>query len=147
MLPITKTVVAISPQSVTNAATVTGNIDTLGYDFAEINFILNGGNAATNNPSVLKVSESDDTVVTNFADVTGLVGDTGFTIPNIGTDTATSVVVKMRVGTQDRKRYLKATISPITTEIVGVVANLGRAQDAPVTTTEDSNVAVIVDLG
>lgn len=145
MLPISKTVVAITAQSVTNAATVTGNIDRLGYDYCELDVLLAGGNAATNNPSVLKVSESDDTVVTNFADVTGLVGDTGFTIPNIGTDTEASTVVKMRLDLKKRKRYLKVTISPITTEVLCAVAQLGRGYEAPVSTT-DAGVATVVEL-
>lgn len=145
MLPISKTVVAITAQSVTNAATVTGNIDRLGYDYCELDVLLAGGNAATNNPSVLKVSESDDTVVTNFADVTGLVGDTGFTIPNIGTDTAASTVVKMRLDLKKRKRYLKVSISPLTTELLCAIAQLGKAYEAPVSTT-DAGVAVLVEL-
>ncbi|GMQ95825.1 MAG: hypothetical protein BMS9Abin14_286 [Gammaproteobacteria bacterium] len=145
MLPISKTVVAITGQSVTNAATVTGNIDRLGFNYCELDVLLAGGDAATNNPSVLKVSESDDTVVSNFADVTGLVGDTGFTIPNIGTDTAASTVVKFRLDLKKRKRYLKVTISPITTEILAAVAQLHKWEKAPVSTT-DAGVATVVDL-
>jgi hypothetical protein len=145
MLPISKTVVAITAQSVTAAATVTGNIDRLGYDYCELDVLLAGGTGATNNPSVLKVGESDDTVVTNFADVTGLVGDTGFTIPNIATDTALSIVVKMRLDLKKRKRYLKVTISPLTTHILCAVAQLHKWAKAPVSTT-DAGVATVVDL-
>ena len=72
----TKQVIAINQASTTNAATATGNVDTLGYDFCAIDVITTTSNAVTNNPSVLKISESDDTVVTNFADVSGAVGDT-----------------------------------------------------------------------
>lgn len=135
MLPITKTIVAVTPQSVTNAATAAGNIDRIGFDFAEVDFILGGGNAATNNPSVLKLAENDNTVVSSFADITEAVGDTAFTIPDIGTDTAASTVVKMRVDLRGRKRYLRASVSPITTQVLAVVATLSRGDETPATAT------------
>ncbi len=145
MLPISKTVVAITAQSVTNAATVTGNIDRIGFNYCELDVLLAGGNSATNNPSVLNIGESDDTVVTNFANITGLVGDTGFTIPDIGTDTAATTVVKFRLDLKKRKRFLRVTISPITTELLSAVAQLHKWEKAPVGTT-DAGVATVVDL-
>lgn len=142
MLPISKSVVAITPQSVTNAATVTGNIDRLGFDWAEVDFIIGGAGAATNNPSVLKLAESDDTVVTNFVDITESVGDTAFTIPDITAVTTTSTVVKMRVDLRGRKRYLKASVSPITTNVIAVTASLFRGDESP-SATADAGATVV----
>jgi hypothetical protein len=128
-----KQVIAIGMTSVTNAATATGNIDTLGYDFATIDVITTTSNNATNNPSVLKISESDDTVVTNFADVSGLVGDTDFTIPNSAT--SGNWGVKFNIDLRPRKRYLRVTLSPLTTQTVTAIANLARGDEAPVDAT------------
>lgn len=128
----TKQVIAINQTAATNAATATGNIDTLGFDFATIDLIATTSNAATNNPSVLKISESDDTVVTNFADVSGAVGDTDFVIANSAT--SGNWGVKWNIDCRARKRYLRVTVSPLTTQTFTAIANLSKG-DAPVTTT------------
>ena len=78
--PQSKQVIAISQASTTNAATASGNIDTLGYDFVTIDVIASTSNDTTNNFSVLKLSESDTTDATNFSNISGFVGDTDFTI-------------------------------------------------------------------
>ncbi len=142
MLPTPKTV-AVFSASTTNAATASGNIDTRGYSYAVIELIESASNAATNNCSVLKVSESDDTVVTNFANVSGLVGDTDFTIPNSVTS-GVQVVAQMRVDLRGRKRYLKLSASPVTTQVLTGVAHLHRGEEAPVDAT-DANVGVLVE--
>lgn len=129
MLPTPKSVCAFSA-STTNGATASGNIDTKGFDFAVINVIETASNAATNNCSVLKVAESDDTVVTNFANVSGLVGDTDFTIPASVTS-GVQVVAQMRVDLRGRKRYLKVSASPVTTQVLTCVAELHRGDECP----------------
>jgi len=145
MNPVRKTVLAINQLSVTNAGTASGNIDTLGYDFVEIDVIATSSNAATNNPSVLKLSESDDTVVTNFANVSGAVGDTDFTIPNAYTNTASDFKVKFSVDCRPRKRYLKVSISPVTTQSFTAIANLHKGDEGPDSAT-DAGVNVLVEL-
>jgi len=145
MNPVRKTVLAINQLSVTNAGTASGNIDTLGYDFVEIDVIATSSNAATNNPSVLKLSESDDTVVTNFANVSGAVGDTDFTIPDAYTSTASDFKVKFSVDCRPRKRYLKVSISPVTTQSFTAIANLHRGDESPDSAT-DAGVGVLVEL-
>ncbi len=142
MLPTPRSV-AIFSASTTNAATASGNVDCRGYDYAVIELIESASNAATNNCSVLKVSESNDTVVTNFANVSGLVGDTDFTIPNSVT-TGVQVVAQMRVDLRARKRYLKLSASPVTTQVLTGIAHLYRAEEAPVGTTS-ANVGVLVE--
>ena len=136
MNPLRKCVLAINQLSTTNGATASGNIDTLGYDFAEIDVSATSSNNVTNNPSVLKLSESDDTVVTNFADVSGFVGDTDFTIPNVYTNTASDWKVKFSVDCRPRKRYLKVSVTPITTQILTAIANLHKGDEGPTTASE-----------
>lgn len=142
MHPQLKTDVVITPASFTNGATASGNVDTMGADFVTIDVFMSTSNDVANNPSVLKISESDDTVVTNFADVTGLVGDTSFTIPN--SVTAGDWAVKFNIDTRGRKRYLKLTVSPVTTQVIAAVANLGRQSIAA--TAASGDMKAIVNL-
>lgn len=138
----TKQVIAISQASTTNAATASGNIDTLGYDFVTIDVIASTSNDTTNNFSVLKLSESDDTVVTNFANVSGFVGDTDFTIP--AAVTQGNWGMKFNVDCRARKRYLKVSVSPVTTQTITAIANLSKGDEAPVSTTS-ANVKALVE--
>lgn len=140
MFPQLKTDVVITPASYTNGATASGNVDTMGADFVTIDVFMSTSNDVTNNPSVLKISESDDTVVTNFADVTGLVGDTSFTIPN--SVTAGDWAVKFNIDTRGRKRYLKLSVTPLTTQVIAAVANLGRQSVAATAATGDMKAIV-----
>jgi hypothetical protein len=126
-----KSVVSILATGATNGETVTANIDTLGYNAASIDVILGTSNTASNNPSTLKLSESDDTVVTNFADITAFVGDGtgGFTIPTMST--AAENVSRFDVDLRGRKRYLRLTLSPVTTQAAIMAARLYRGTDTP----------------
>ncbi len=134
MQPQSKQIIAINQASTTNAATASGNIDTLGYDYVTIDVITTTSNVVSNNPSVLKLAESDDTVVTNFADVSGFVGDTDFTIPD--SVTSGDWGMKFNVDCRARKRYLKVSVSPLTTQVISAIANLHRADEAPITATK-----------
>ena len=135
MRAATKQVIAINNAVATNAATASGNIDTLGFDYVSIDVSTTTSNAATNNPSVLKISESDDTVVTNFADVTAFVGDGvgGWTVPNSVTTGVWGV--KLNIDLRARKRWLKVTVSPLTTQTISAVANLSLGDTTPVDAT------------
>lgn len=138
--------VVIKQEAATNGATLTSDaVDTKGYDYCT--FLVHGttSNSATNNPATLRVTESDDTVATNFAAIAALTGDgaSGFTIPNSPTATTTAPFAQLDVNLSGpRKRYLKVEVSPITTQTFSVIALLSRAEEAPVGTTEQ-NVAVI----
>lgn len=141
----TKQVVMIGQSSTTNAATASGNVDTKGYDFASIDVLMATSNVTSNNPTVLKLAESDDTVVTNFADISGFVGDTDFTIPDAET-VATNApnAFKFNVDLSGRKRYLKLSISPLTTQVITAIANLSKAEQSPVSAT-DANTKLLVE--
>lgn len=130
MRPQTKQVIVIDSASTTNAATATGNVDTLGFDFLSLDVKTGTSNAVTNNPSVLKLAESDDTVVSNFADITEFVGDGvgGFTIPNAVTQGGWGV--KFNVDLRKRKRFLKLSVSPVTTQIIDAIGNLSLGEES-----------------
>lgn len=135
MLPSTKTVVAINAAAPTNGETVTGQIDTLGYDFATIDIIATTANVVSNKPATVKLQELDTTVVSSFADISGAKGGTDFTIPNANT-AATAVVQNIysfNVDLRGRKRYIQVAYSPLTTQTVTAVAKLHRGEQAPIT--------------
>ena len=143
MNPLRKCVLAINQLSTTNGATTTGVIDTLGYDFAEIDVVATSSNNVTNNPSVLKLSESDD--ATTYTDVSGAVGDTDFTIPAVYTNTASDYKVKFSVDCRPRKRYLKVSVTPVTTQILTAIANLHKGDEGPNSAT-DASVDALVEI-
>jgi hypothetical protein len=132
-----KKTLPIFQASTTAAATASGNIDVLGFDYVTIDVLLPTADVVSNKPTVLKLSESDDTVVTNFTDITAFVGGGtgGFTIPNAIT-AATSITLPyatFNVDARARKRYLKLSVSPATTQVVNAVAQLTRAEQTPAT--------------
>ena len=143
MNPLRKCVLAINQLSTTNAATASGIIDTLGYDFAEIDVIATSSNDTTNNPSVLKIGEGDTTSA--FTNVSGAVGDTDFTIPNCYTNTASDFKVKFSVDCRARKRYLQVSVSPVTTQIITAIANLHKGDEGPDSAT-DAGVDALVEV-
>lgn len=141
MNPQLKQAIVINPASTTNGGTATGYVDTLGADFVTIDVITTTSNNVTNNPSVLKVTESDDTVVSNASAITGLTGDTDFTIPNAVTEGNWGV--KFNIDCRARKRYLHVSVSPVTTQTITAIANLGKMGEAPVNTATASVKALV----
>ena len=132
MMPLqnTATFVAIKPQSVTSGGTATGYVDCLNAADVAVDVILDSQSNTTSNPSVLKLSQSDITDATGFADITGFVGDAtdGFVIPAAGT---AATIVRLNVNARARKRYLKVTVSPDgATQILAATMTLGRVKDS-----------------
>lgn len=142
MLPAAKLILdsVTGSGSATNAGTFTSaNIDLLGVDFVTIDISATTQSASTQagSPSVLKIQESDTTVVSTFADVVGFRG---------GSATATNVdfvvavgktagvnAYKFNVDARGRKRYLNVVASPTTTQTFEVTANGFRAEQSPST--------------
>ena len=136
MVPLYKTVAAITPVSVTNGGTATGNaIDTLGYRYCTIHVFAGTADVVSNKPTVLKVQESATTDATNFADVSGLVGGTDFTVANSLTSLPNNYQIGIDLGVK-RKRYLRVLVSPATTQVIAGSAHLHRAEEAPITATK-----------
>jgi len=144
MFPQSKAVNFLQTTSVTNAGTATSlNLDCAGFDFVTIDVIQTTSNNTTNNPSVFKLQHSDTTDASNFSDISGLVGDTDWTIPTVGTDTNTIGTVKMNVDMRHKKRYVRLLISPVTTQSFTALANLHRGERIPVSAT-DAGVSALV---
>jgi hypothetical protein len=137
-----KQVIVISQASTTNAATATGTVDCSGYSFLTMDVIMATSNVVSNNPTVFKLEESDD--LTTYSAITALTGDGtgGWTIPNCVTSGDWGM--KFNVDLRGRKRYLKLSISPLTTQVITAIANLGHATESPDGTTQ-ANVKALVE--
>lgn len=152
MFPQTKAAVAINAVSATNGGTVTSSvIDTLGYDWATIDIWATTQSASTQagSPSVLKLQEADNTSATSFVDIVGARGASA-TATNVDFVVGIGVTsginnYKFNVDTRGRKRYLSVVVSPTTSQTFYAVANLGRAEQAPITATK-ANVLSLVEL-
>jgi len=94
---------------VTDAATaaLTANLDTQDAHYATIRVNLSA-EANTNSTNVaIQLSESDDTVVTNFA-----TWDATF---NRTVDNTSAAVATSHIDLEGRKRYIRLTVTPDTT--------------------------------
>jgi hypothetical protein len=124
----------------TNGATATSaNIDLLGVDYVTIDISATTQSASTQagSPSVLKLQESDTTVVTSFTDVVGFRGGSATAtnvdfVVGIGKTTGVNAY-KFGVDARARKRYLNVVASPTTTQTFEVTANGFRVEQSPVT--------------
>ena len=127
----TATLVVIAPAVITAAATASGYIDTLGFDEASFDVVLDKQTLTTSKPSSLKLAESDTT--SGWADITQFVGDGvgGFVIPAVSSSVAT--VVRLNVDLRGRKRYIQVTVVPtVQNEAISVTATLGKAEDTTI---------------
>lgn len=120
--------VSLALASTATNATATANIDTKGFRYLTVIVNLDTQASTTSNPSVLKLSQSDDTVVTNFADVTGFVGDTSFTIADAETTKTTYHAAVLHMDLEGKKRYVRFACTPAgAAQIVGASAILSQA--------------------
>lgn len=142
-VPNPKLAICISQITVSNAGTVTGRIDTLGYDYLNLAVVMGTTNAATNNPTVFKIGEGDTT--STYTDIAALTGDgaTGWTIPSMSDATTTENAFLFNIDLRGRKRYLLLTISPLTTHLVTAMGQLYRAEQLPITTTSAGVLALV----
>ncbi len=128
---------AASGTGITNGGTVTSSVDRLGYDFVQLNIVLGTSDTPSDKPSVLKVQEGDTT--SSYADITPLVGGSAantsgyFTIPSA--DSSNPNIYRFNIDCKGRKRYLKLTLSPTTTQVGAALWLLARAKEAPIGTT------------
>lgn len=119
---------------VDNASLTVTELDTLGYDYAEIIVLLGATDIAM---TALKVTESD-TSGSNHTDVTGLVFGTSENIDGdtsaLPTATDDNDIFKFEIDLRKRKRYLDvtATVGDGTTgAFVVIAARLTRSKIAP----------------
>jgi hypothetical protein len=99
-----------------------------------IHIFASTADVVSNKPTVLKVQQSDTTDSTNFADISGAIGGTDFTVANSLTSLPNNY--QFNINMLGRKRYLKALVSPATTQVIGGSAILFRGEEAPNTAAE-----------
>jgi hypothetical protein len=139
----TKTVASLS-DDITTSATHSMEIDTLGFKVASIDVAFEKVAAAGTNSAValvLKLQHGDST--SSYADLSGYVGGTSFTIPTPANTTG-DVVVRFDVDLRGKRRYLKVVATGNATGSVYSVARLGKPEDGPDTATEKGASVAIV---
>jgi len=105
----------ISPQTCATNATVTSiNIDTSG--FSELQICVMRESHATAGFSALTIQQSDDTVASNFATVTGLVSGTDYvpTSAVVTASTVTNVSFVANIDLRGKKRFFRVLVTPAT---------------------------------
>jgi hypothetical protein len=144
MNPLSKHVMPIQPQSSSQAATATGVIDTLGYDYAEIVFQMSTA-AATSEPTMIGLAESD-IATTVFSNATAIIAATGgaatatnvaFVIPAASSVATSKYQIVWHVDLKGRRRYLDfqvVTAADATSTLAfSCAALLKKGEAAPVT--------------
>lgn len=129
----TATKVMVAAVSKSAGSTATGYVDTLGFSECAIDVQMDSQASTTSNPSVMKITESEDTVVGNSTAIVGLEGDAtdGYTIA--AANSSAPYITRFNISLKARKRYLHITINPTgTTGLVSVQATLSRAKDSTV---------------
>lgn len=134
-----KYLISTEPLSYTNGATaslvidtkgaLTGTADVSAAEYLAIDVGIARTNSATNVPSTFKLQEADSNSATNYGDVAG----SSFTSTVTTQSTTAGNNYTWFVDLRGRKRYIKAVIVPITTQVVQVTANLTRNHISPVT--------------
>lgn len=137
-----KTVNALTPQSVGTAGVTGTTIDLLGARWAQIDVHIN---SATAQPTVFKLTEGDSTsavtdAIVAFTGGTATSTSVGFVIPTF--DSAASQVVRFNVDTRGRKRYLALTITSAAAHICAARARLDM-NDVPVTAAQQGAAVVV----
>jgi hypothetical protein len=130
-----KSTVLLVPATVTHGATATANLDCLDAGSAEIMVTLGALAGAGTAPSSIKIFESDNTVVTNFAEITAL--STGAAA--VGASESVRFFVDRSNG--NRKRYLRLEVtvpagSTNSNIPVAAVGFLDKLDEAPSGTAE-----------
>ena len=131
------------PASVASTATTTMTFDTVGYDYLVVDVL--SGTQTTTDPAITTITfkEADNTSATSFAAIVALTGATatstsaGFVIPAV-TVTGVGAGLQFQIDLRKRKRYIMLNMTPGTTLVIGAVAQLGRAEQSPLTAAQKS---------
>ena len=142
-----KSVVALGPISFTAAGTaISASVDCKGYE--ELQLVVTKTTHASDYITVLNIQQSDDTVLTNFAAVTGYVAGTDWTLASLtgGTNAATEKAAGVfNIDLRGKKRYFRVLVTNGgATGIIGITGTLARAEQAPITATLQ-NAGVVVN--
>jgi hypothetical protein len=142
-LESTKTVASLGTADTATNATFTHSIDTLGFDYASIDVVMEASTATTASVALaLKLGQSDTNSA--FADITAFVGggSGGFTIPTTSL-TGASNIVRFNLDMRGKRRYLQVSATPVAASVVCSVARLGKGDVGPVSAAEVGVAAVV----
>ena len=146
MRPSSKSVQLVLDTQATAGETNTGIIDRLGAEFASIDVNVLGieTNAAC---TEIALQQSNDTNASNFANISGCVGGTDFTIPtaNITLGGVGMTTVRYDVDCRSLKRYLRVKVAAATKDMLTVNARLSLIGEAPYTAAP-AGVSVLVAI-
>ena len=164
MVPSNLRVVNLTvPATLAAAGMVTGQIDTLGYNYASFAIIDGAVASAATAMTTISWTESDTimTAATAGTDIVALTGaatvssTAGFVLPSPSTATVVPVgcVYQFNVNLIGRKRYIACQVIPAVSAALSVVGILGRAPDpaklaitSPITnSTQASQLHLIAD--
>jgi len=142
-----KSVCPLGPISFSAAGTaISASVDAKGYE--ELQLVVTKTTHATDYITVLTIQQSDDTVLTNFAAVTGYVAGTDWTLASLtgGTNAATEKAAGVfNIDLKGKKRYFRVLVTNgAATGIVGITGTLARGEQAPITAT-NQNAGVVVN--
>ena len=142
-----KSVCPLGPISFSAAGTaISASVDAKGYE--ELQLVVTKTTHATDYITVLTIQQSDDTVLTNFAAVTGYVAGTDWTLASLtgGTNAATEKAAGVfNIDLRGKKRYFRVLVTNgAVTGVIGITGTLARAEQAPITATLQ-NAGVVVN--
>ncbi len=141
MLPQSKTVPLFEGLTMASAGTVAGGVDTIGFDFCEIDLVAGTGETASTALAALHLMESDTvTAATDFTDytdgspITQFVGaaaistSAGFVLPALSSSVQNSY--RFNIDLKGRMRYIGLELG-VEKQTVGVscTARLSRVAD------------------
>lgn len=131
-----KAVAKIGVTDNTTATTFTMSIDTLGFSYASIDVLFEPVLAAGTSSAValvcnLQESDTDG----SFANVSGFVGGTSYTIPTPANTNDTNVV-RFNLDLRGNKRYLNVSATPQAASVIAASARLSKAAVGPTSATE-----------
>jgi hypothetical protein len=128
---------SLNPASVNQTVAASLIVDRMGYDY--VTFMVNLG-VSTTAPTALSIVEGDTAtpataIYDSLAGVSTFVGGTtgtskiGFVIPTGAalSETTTGPFAIMNVDCRARKRYLKCSVTPAVTTVVGITAIATRS--------------------
>ena len=140
-LKASKTTVLLHPQTITHGSTTTANFDLLDVK-GEAEIMVSFGamaSAGTVNSSI-KISESDDTVASNFVEITALASTAGA----IGTNQNGRFFINRANGSRKRYAQIAITLPTSGTNSNILVAATGRVYEQGEDPSADSEMGATV---
>ena len=142
-----KSVCPLGPISFSAAGTaISASVDCKGYE--ELQLVVTKTTHSNDYITVLNIQQSDDTVLTNFAAVTGYVAGTDWTLASLtgGTNAATEKAAGVfNIDLRGKKRYFRVLVTNgAVASGIALTATLARPEQAPITAT-GVNAGVVVN--